>query len=77
MVNADQIASAIVGAVSLAYAVRTIATKRATFSSDEDEPDLWLYGWRAVLIGLCALLISALCIASALGYVNLFHEWRG
>jgi len=77
MVNADQIVSGIVGAVSLAYAVRTIATKRATLSRDEDEPDLWLYGWRAVLIGMCALLISALCFASALGYVSLFHEWRG
>ena len=73
----EQIVSAVVGGVALVYGVRTLLTKKAAFSSDDRETGLWIHGWRAVLMGLLALLISALCFASAFGLLQLSQEWHG
>ena len=77
MVSNEQIVSAVVGGFALVYGVQTLLTKKAAFSSDDRETDLWIYGWRAVLIALFALLISALCFASAFGLLQLSWEWHG
>ncbi|HEY4079437.1 MAG TPA: hypothetical protein VGM81_01970 [Burkholderiaceae bacterium] len=71
MANSEQITSAIVGAAALVYGIYTIVTRRAALSSDDTETNLWLYGWRAVLVGVFALMMAALCFASALGWVAL------
>jgi hypothetical protein len=76
MLSTDQVVSGIVGSVALVYGVRTLATKKAAFSSDDTETDFWLYGWRAILIGLLALLASALCFASAFGLMQLSYDWH-
>jgi hypothetical protein len=31
-----------------------IATRRATLTDEDDEPYMWVYGWRAVLVGIAA-----------------------
>lgn len=77
MMSTEQITSAVVGGVALVYGVRTLLTRKAAFSSDDGDANLWFYGWRAVLAGLLAVLISALCFASAFGLLHLSREWRG
>jgi len=71
----DQILSAVIGGVALYYGVRALLTKRAGFFNRRSRTDFWIHGWRAVLIGLISVLISALCFASAFGMSPLF--WAG
>jgi len=75
MWSPDQIVSAGVGAVALAFGARTLITKKAAFSSDDGETDFWFYGWRAILIGLLAIAISAICLASAFGLMAPSLDW--
>ncbi|MEY2689535.1 MAG: hypothetical protein RL375_3734 [Pseudomonadota bacterium] len=55
-------------AAALVFGVHTLITRRVKFGEDDDEYQVWLYGWRAVAIGLLALMLAAYFIASLLGY---------
>ena len=49
----DQFAALAGGLACLAVSIKAIANREiAMHLDDEDEPGLWLYGWRAVAVGL-------------------------
>ncbi len=58
------------GIVSLVFGLHTIVTKRATLSDENDEPHLWIYGWRAIAIGCLGLVAAVGFFASAAGMIN-------
>jgi hypothetical protein len=69
----EQIAEVLGGFVALGVGVQMIVTQRATFSDEDDEPYMWVYGWRAVLVGVVAVLTSLVFFASAAKCINWFH----
>ena len=63
----SHISDLIWGLLAVGAGVHSIATKRVTFSSDDDEEQTWLYGWRAVAIGVMVLVIGVAMMAGGLG----------
>jgi hypothetical protein len=63
----------LVGGVSaLVLGVNAVMTRRVAIQDEsDDEPHLWLYGRRAVAIGIIGLLVSAFLFAAAAGVISL------
>lgn len=67
-----QIESAIGGFIAAGVGVWAIVTRRISVGEDEfGEPNYWVYGWRAVLVGCLALVAACVFFASALGLIHL------
>jgi hypothetical protein len=63
--STEKILNVIGGLVTLGIGVRMIITQRATFNDEDNEPYMWVYGWRAVLTGAVFILVSLGLFASA------------
>lgn len=68
----EQVADVFGGLVALGVGVHMIVTQRATFTDEDDEPNMWIYGWRAVLMGVFAVLSSLVFFASAAKWIDWF-----
>ena len=68
MIRFEPILDFAAGCVCLTVGVRFIASRRAEIGENDD---LWVHGWRAVLVGCMALAAGALSIAAALGYIHI------
>jgi hypothetical protein len=66
----EQVMDVLGGLVTLGIGVHMIVTRRATFTDQDDEPYMWVYGWRAVLTGVLVVLFSLCFFASAVKGVN-------
>lgn len=67
-----QIESVIGGVIASGVGIWAIATRRIAVGEDEHgEPNYWVYGWRAVLVGCVALAAAGVFFASALGLIHL------
>lgn len=68
----DRWMSLIGGVVALGFGLRAVVTRRVAIGDDgNDEPHTWLYGGRAVTVGIAALLASIVFFASAAGLIQL------
>lgn len=65
------IVSVLFGAVLLIFGAHAVVTQRVMFGDEGENLQVFLYGWRAVGIGLVALALAALCFASIAGLVAL------
>ena len=74
MASMEQFFSALGVLVALTLGAHAIITRRVAIGNEDDEPHLWFYGWRAVLIGCFSILLSLLFFASCLGFVHL--DWQ-
>ena len=70
MVDAERLLDFAGGCVGLTAGVSFIVSRRAAIGDDDD---FWVYGWRAILIGCAALMLGALFLASAFGFVHIEH----
>ncbi len=61
----------LIGVVALVFGIHAVMTGRVTFGDDRDEVQVWLYGWRAVVVGFLAIAMAALLFASAAGFVKM------
>ena len=66
----ERLINGVIGVAALAFGLHAIATKRVTIGEDDDPEQMWLYGWRAIAIGIITLAFAALMFASALGLVQ-------
>lgn len=74
--NVEQLSGLACGLAALAVGLKAILTREVAITpEDEDEPDLWLYGWRAVAVGCGWILLACLCFAVAAGVVPLSSGW--
>ncbi|WP_046116084.1 hypothetical protein [Aquincola tertiaricarbonis] len=60
----------IVGVVSLVVGRSAIVKRKIALGDGPDGPDMWLYGWRAVLAGAAAVTVSAVMFACAAGFTT-------
>ena len=67
----ERVSSGICGTVALVFGIYVAVTKRVQFGDVVDEAQMWIYGWRAVAVGLMMLALAALFFASALGFIRL------
>ncbi|MBL0730742.1 hypothetical protein [Piscinibacter sp. HJYY11] len=58
------------GLAALVFGIHAIATKRVAFTGNDDEPETWIYGTRAVAIGCVALATAGVFFASAVGMIH-------
>lgn len=66
----DQFAALAGGLACLAVSIKAIANREiAMHLDDEDEPGLWLYGWRAVAVGCAWVILALLCFSVATGVI--------
>ena len=68
-----RISDGIVGTMALVFGLHAIVTQRVTLADDVADDQIWLYGWRAVAIGLLFIAISIFCFACAFGFIH----WDG
>ena len=66
----ERLTNGVIGLVALAFGLHAIATKRVTIGEDDEPEQMWLYGWRAIAIGIIALAFAALMFVAALGFVQ-------
>ena len=71
--SGEQFMNILGGIAALVVGVHFIVTRRATFTDENDEPHMWVYGWRAVAIGVVALAVSAVFFASAAKWIEWSH----
>ena len=63
--------SLLVGAVFAVCGIHAVVTRRVVFGHDGDDLQVYLFGWRAVAVGVAALALAALSFCSAAGLVTL------
>lgn len=53
------------GIAALVFGVHAIVKRRLTIDDDGDDLQMWLRGWRSVAIGVAALILGGVLLASA------------
>jgi hypothetical protein len=70
----DQWMTVLVGIVFAGGGVHAFVTRKVAVGDDGEAPQLWLYGWRAVAVGIGGFVVAALCFADATGIIHM--EWK-
>ena len=65
----------LVGVVFAGAGLHAIVTCKVAIGDEGEAPHLWLYGWRAVAVGIGGLVVAVLCFADAAGVIHM--EWTG
>lgn len=74
--NIEQLSGLVCGITALVVGLKAILTQGIAVDLDDaDEPNLWLYGWRAVAIGYLFVLVSFLGFAIAAGVMPASWGW--
>ena len=67
----EQILSAIAAVVFLGLGLKAIITREVGISDDSgSEPETWVYGWRALAMGLFAIAVAVFFFAFAIGILS-------
>ncbi|MDF1480668.1 hypothetical protein [Extensimonas sp. H3M7-6] len=66
--SASQVSALLAGLAALLVGLRAIFSQKISIDWDHhDEPNHWVYGWRAVAVGCLCVLGACLAFAAAAG----------
>lgn len=73
--SASQASALLAGLVALVVGLRAIFSQKISIDWDHrDEPNHWVYGWRAVAVGCLCVLCACLAFAAAAGKFAFFLD---